>query len=226
MDEAGGGPGAAVLLYWLPLGAGGHLVRLNGRLYEAFTARRQHRAARDLYHSALEVHLGSDRFVIEMAPVWALADPDRGVVCRGPVGSPALGGLAAFRYEVRRWHMGVIPDVAEAVGGPRLMSRDPARARRLLALVPQVPLLTWGRDEAGTGEMWNSNSLITWLLVRSGFDVAGVRPPPHGRAPGWQAGLIVAARGQPPARKTMALRGRRPAGGEASRDYGRRSRAG
>jgi hypothetical protein len=26
---------AAVDLYWLPLGAGGHFVRLNGRMYEA-----------------------------------------------------------------------------------------------------------------------------------------------------------------------------------------------
>jgi hypothetical protein len=30
---------AAVDLYWLPLGAGGHFVRLNGRLYEALAAR-------------------------------------------------------------------------------------------------------------------------------------------------------------------------------------------
>ena len=27
--------GAAIDLYWLPLGAGGHFVRLNGRIYEA-----------------------------------------------------------------------------------------------------------------------------------------------------------------------------------------------
>ena len=30
---------ATVDLYWLPLGAGGHFVRLNGRLYEALAAR-------------------------------------------------------------------------------------------------------------------------------------------------------------------------------------------
>ena len=28
-----------VHLYWLPLGAGGHSVRLNGRVYEALAAR-------------------------------------------------------------------------------------------------------------------------------------------------------------------------------------------
>ena len=31
-------PESAVNLYWLPLGAGGHCVRLNGRLYEAAAA--------------------------------------------------------------------------------------------------------------------------------------------------------------------------------------------
>ena len=44
--------------------------------------------------------------------------------------------------------------------------------------------------------MWNSNSLTAWLLSRRGHDPAapGLQPPAHGRAPGWSAGLIVAAR--------------------------------
>jgi hypothetical protein len=32
-------------LYWLPLGAGGHFVRLNGRVYEACDAAIHHVAA-------------------------------------------------------------------------------------------------------------------------------------------------------------------------------------
>ena len=55
LDE--GGDGAAVDLYWLALGAGGHFVRLNGRLYEALAARLGHRRRLDLYHSALQVEL-------------------------------------------------------------------------------------------------------------------------------------------------------------------------
>jgi hypothetical protein len=35
-------PGA-VDLYWIPLGAGGHVVRLNGRIYEAIKAFIEHR---------------------------------------------------------------------------------------------------------------------------------------------------------------------------------------
>ena len=56
-------------LYWLPLGAGGHSVRLNGRVYEAVVARLERRTASDLYHSALEVRVAEGKFVIEMAPV-------------------------------------------------------------------------------------------------------------------------------------------------------------
>ena len=188
---------ATVLMYWLPLGAGGHVVRWNGRVYEALAARHEHRPAADLYHCALEVVLDDDRYVIEMAPVWATRAADRGVVVEGPVGLRRLGRFAAFRYEVRRWRGGVIPDVAEAVDSPVRVGYDAERARRLLDLVPQAPPVTWGRDELRTGDMWNSNSLVAWLLARSGHDTATLRPPANGRAPGWSAGLILASRQQP-----------------------------
>ena len=37
-------PAAAMDLYWLPLGAGGHSVRWNGRVYEAVSALLERRA--------------------------------------------------------------------------------------------------------------------------------------------------------------------------------------
>ena len=61
-------------------------------------------------------------------------------------------------------------------------------------MAPAFRTVTWGRDELGTGDMWNSNSLISWLLARSGHDTDAVAPPAGGRAPGWSAGLMVAAR--------------------------------
>ena len=187
---------ASVELFWLPLGAGdaSRCVRWNGRMYEALAARHEHREVRDLYHSALEVNLGSDRFVIEMAPVWGNVNVDRGVVSEGSVGLPGLGRSRSFRYEVRRWRNGTIPDVSEAVASPQLLSSDVVRAQRLLELVPAFPTVTWGRDELRTGDMWNSNSLIAWLLASSGHDIDLVKLPTLGRAPGWIAGLVVAAR--------------------------------
>lgn len=185
---------AAVDLYWLPLGAGGHFVRLNGRVYEAVAARIERRSACDLYHSALEVHVGAGRFVIEMTPVSDDRGERRGVVGEGPVGARWAGRLRTFRYEIRRWREGRIPDVDEAVGGPRRLSDDEACARRMLELVPEVPRLVWGRDELRTRDMWNSNSVIAWLLARGGMDTASVRPPAGGRAPGWRAGLVAARR--------------------------------
>jgi hypothetical protein len=42
--------------------------------------------------------------------------------------------------------------------------------------------------------MWNSNSIIAWLLERSGLDINRITPPSGGRAPGWNAGIVVARR--------------------------------
>jgi hypothetical protein len=195
-------------LYWLPLGAGGRSVRWNGRVFEAVVALLERRDRRDLYHSALQVYMPEGRFVIEQAPVWR-ADEERGVVAEGVVGARALGRLPLFRYEVRRWRGGVIPDIHEAVESPHRLSVDPNDARRLLALVPEVPTPVWGRDELRVGEMWNSNSMISWLIARSGLDVESIPLPRRGRAPGWHAGIVVARREQ----GDLDAFGRRPPGG-------------
>ena len=190
-------PSASVDLYWLPLGAGDntHCVRINGRVFEWTSAWLQRREPQDLYHAALEVRTPAGRFVIEMAPVWSTDAPDRGVVCEGPVGMRWLGRSRLFRYEVRCWRGGSIPDVAAAVGGPVRLTDDPEGARRVLARVASFPCRTWGRDELAAGEMWNSNSLASWLLASAGLDTDGIAPPLGGRAPGWRAGIVAAARG-------------------------------
>lgn len=194
---------ASIDLYWLPLGAGGHSVRLNGRAYEAVAARFQRRPRRDLYHSALEVRVPEGRFVIEQAPIPGSSSGDRGVVSEGAVGSAWAGRFRLFRYELRRWHDGVIPDVAEAVDSPQRLSDDPEQAHRLLALVPCVPTAVWGRDELHAGEMWNSNSIVAWLVARAGVDSDAIQPPIGGRAPGWNAGLVVARRFPQPTRLVL-----------------------
>jgi hypothetical protein len=190
----GAGGQGAVDLYWLPLGAGGRFVRLNGRIYEAMAARLQRRPACDLYHSALQVELAGETFVVEQTPVPRLSEEDHGVVAGGAVGVGWAGRFRIFRYEIRVWRGGHIPDVAEAVDSPRRLTDDAYQAQRVLELVAQVPTPVWGRDELRTGEMWNSNAVIAWVLARTQLDAASIRPPAGGRAPGWRAGLVVAQR--------------------------------
>jgi hypothetical protein len=184
---------ADLALYWLPLGAGGaRLVRASGRLYEVRAAKREGRCPAALYHSALRARLGSVSYVIEVAPAWDRREADRGVAASGPVGLAVLGRSDWFRYEVRCWRGGTIPDEKYSVASPVHISTDAARVQRLLDAVGTVPTPIWGRDELATGEMWNSNSVIAWLLLQSGHDLTAA--PLGGRAPGWAAGVELARR--------------------------------
>ena len=196
-------------LYWLPLGAGGHSVRLNGRVFEAVAARLARRPPCDLYHSALVVRVPDGRFVIEQAPVRDKQRRRARRCCRRcgrkPLGGtfpdlPLRGAPLARRSD---------PGHRRGRREPTALTDDPLLAQRVLDLVPAVPRLVWGRDESQAGEMWNSNSLISWLIARSGLHVESVRPPAGGRAPGWDAGLVVARRQQPAADSV----GREPAAG-------------
>src|SRR5687767_15192928 len=179
----------AVDLLWIPLGAGqrvvrASMVRASGRMFEAVSALVQRRHRLDLYHSALVVSVPEGRFVIEMTPIPDLSPESRGVVAEGPVGTKWAGRFRIFRYEIRRWRNGVIPDEAAAVATVRL-STELDCAQRLLDLVLSVPTPVWGRDELGAGEMWNSNSVTSWLLRRGDVDTSLLAPPRAGRAPGW-----------------------------------------
>jgi hypothetical protein len=181
-------------LYWIPLGAGARAVRVSGKLFEWISALVERRPPWDLYHSALVVVVPEGRFVIEMTPVADLNGEERGVVAEGSVGTRWAGRLRIFRYEIRRWPEGVIPDAAQAISSPVRVTDDLTRARRILDLVPSVPTPVWGRDELAAGDMWNSNSVTAWLLSRGGIATGRLHPPSGGRAPGWAAGLVVGAR--------------------------------
>lgn len=185
-----------IYLYWIPLGAGGSgFVRMNGRLYELIKARSEQRRTRDLYHTALEVRLPEGRFIVET--MWPSPDGDtasRGVVMTAPVFARWMSVTRVFRYEVRCWQDGILPDADEAVGGGQVLSNKLETARSLLGLTASLPPLIWGRDQSAVGDMWNSNSVISWLLTRSGLPIETFQPPVGGRAPGWQAGIVIALR--------------------------------
>jgi hypothetical protein len=177
-------------------------------VFETIEAARSHRRRCDLYHSALVVELDGERYTIEVAPSPDADEASRGVLGTGAVGSRYIGRLRLFRYEVRCWRGGSISDLGEAVGGPRRLTGDPRVARRLLDLVSIVPRPVWGRDELKAGEMWNSNSMIAWLIATAGVSTIHLRPPARGRAPGWDAGLEVARRRG--AHGTVRIRGGSP----------------
>ena len=186
---------ARLELYWIPLGAGTRVVRFSGKVYEAWSALSQRRPRKHLYHSALVANLPDGRTVIEMAPIPDARGPRaRGVVAEGCVGTRWARRFRLFRYEIRRWPEGVIPDLSYAVASPVEIADDPAVVQRVLELVSRVPTPVWGRDELHTGEMWNSNSVVSWALTRAGVCSRAGRPPGGGRAPGWDAGVLAAQR--------------------------------
>lgn len=183
---------ARVQLWWLPVGAGGHVVVHTSRWWELFRARLGKRAPQPLFHSALIVVLDGAEYVIEMSPAWGQCDPARGVVATGPVGLRLLGRSRLFRYEIRCWRNGILPDRAFAAGGPVEFRLAPGAAAALLRYTAAVPGHVWGRRVSGSRDMWNSNSLVSWLLEGAGIDAGRIRPPQGGSAPGWDAGIAVA----------------------------------
>lgn len=183
-----------VELYWIPFGAGAHVVKVSGKAFEAVVASVQRRSRCDLYHAALLVTTEEGRFAVEQAPVPDGHRERRGVVAEGPVGVRWAGRFRVFRYEVRCWRDGTVPDLGAAIASPVRVADGSEAARRVLDVLPSVPTPVWGRNELRAGEMWNSNSIVAWTLSRSGIDVDAIPLPPGGRAPGWRAGVVVAAR--------------------------------
>ncbi len=182
-----------VELSWIPLGAGQRIVKLSGKVFERISALLHHRPRCDIYHAALTITVPDGRYTIEMAEIPDTHGEQRGVVAEGPVGLKVLGRFRIFRYEIRRWRGGFIPDANEAVTTVTI-STDHDCAQQLLNILPTVPTPVWGRDELNAGDMWNSNSVIAWLLANGNIDMTRIAPPPHGRAPGWSSGLVVAER--------------------------------
>ena len=111
-------------LYWLPLGAGGRSVRLNGRVFEWLSARCTHRTPLDLYHAALDLHVPEGRYVIEMTPVPKTANDRHGVVAGRDgvvrasfVGPPTATDLWAAVAEARYPGSSPEPDVGRGAPG-------------------------------------------------------------------------------------------------------------
>lgn len=182
----------SVELLWLPVGAEtSRFQQASLRLWEAFEAARARRPRVALVHSALRVRTcDGTAYAIELTPAFQPTSvPPRAT---GPVGLRMLGRFQLFRWALQCTPGGAFPDEQWATGEPDVLATDCDTADSLLQLTSTIPRYTWGRRRPGTGEMWTSDSVVAWLLVRASIDVAGVGPPPGTRAPGWDAGLLVA----------------------------------
>jgi hypothetical protein len=142
---------ASVDLHWIPLGAGGHSVAFNGKVFEAMVARFGRGARRDPITRALEVVVPGGRYVVEMTPVRDNRGAARGVVSEGSVGSRWAGRFRLFRHEIHRWRGVSTVDADAAVASPIRVTTAVGQARRLLELVPSVPTRV---EHRRTAKMW------------------------------------------------------------------------
>ena len=182
----------AIDLYWLPVGAATSRVQQASlRLWETIEAARCRRPRANLYHAALKLRTGDGTRTLELAPAFAsgAAIP----LATGPVGFRGADRFRLFRYQLGSAPGGTFPDEEFAVESPVRLANDCHTVSRVFELAPTVPRYAWGRRANGTREMWTSDSVISWLLLRAGVDLSGVAPPQGGRAPGWYAGIAVAS---------------------------------
>jgi hypothetical protein len=186
---------ASLDLYWIPVGAGERVTPVAVWAFESVMATAQRRPREQLFHSAMVAEVDGVTTMVEMSPEQPGDGASlRGVVAGAPIALAPLGRFRFFRYEVRVWPGGSIPDLHLAVESPVRITEDPEHVRTVLGLVPEAPAPVWGRDELGLGERWNCNSVTAWTLSNAGLVDRAGSPPPGGRAPGWRAGLQAATR--------------------------------
>ena len=186
---------AYVDLYWLPLGAGGHSVRYNGRVFESVVARLEKRPVRDLYHSALVVRVPDGEFVIEQAPAFHGDGGLRGVVAEGAVGSrrPRQATPLSLRDQMLAWRRH--PGRERGRREPRRLTNDPASRSASSTSFADVPTPGLGtrRARCRRDVELELGDLLADRAQRHRTSMACIRQH-DGRAPGWRAGVVVARR--------------------------------
>ena len=186
---------AAVELYWIPLGAGGHCVRFNGRIFEALdAARRAPSALRPLPRGARRP--ARRPALHDRARRRRRTPTRRAAASSAPAPSAAAtsAGCACFATRFAAGEADRSPTWTTRSAGRCRLTTDPGVARRLLDLVAAVPRPVWGRDELDAGEMWNSNSVIAWLVATAGLPADELEPAAAGQG----AGLEGRSRGRAP----------------------------
>ena len=214
--------GSGVDLYWLPLGAGGHSVRLNGRLFEAVAAGVQHRRTFDLYHAALEVRLGrsgSDRTGSDSRRARRSARRRRGRAGRRALrradAHPSLRGAALARRSENR-HRRSCGQPSQADRRPRCRSAIVAERGR-----PPSARVGPGRVRNGRDVELELGNLMADHAQRPGRQFH----PPSSRWPGTGLAGRRCPRGSPAREAPLSVVGRRSYRQPCWRKSRRRSRS-
>ena len=130
-------------------------------------------APRDLYHSALR----STSTVSPRPSRWCprgsarrarrrRRGPRRDPAARPVTAVPLRGAVLARRVDPRRRRRGRGP-----AGERRRHDRPPTSSTSVVATSPPAP---GAATSLGTGDMWNSNSLASWLLAVAGVDLTSI----------------------------------------------------
>jgi len=181
-----------VRVNWIPVG-GASPGSILGVMADLFVANPWND---DLFHAALTVQVPENGdcpvYVVELTDSEEeVADQKRvGQVTGGYSGPAWIHALTWPVYGIRKWRNGKIVDGDRAAPNPVTVSEDCDFARCVLDNVSRVPSIDYGSDQFG--EAWTSNSVTAWLLQKCGANAKGVKPPPHGIAPGWQDGIRAA----------------------------------
>ena len=180
-----------VKLYWVPVG-GTSVTDLLDFIANLLI---DNPGGKTIYHSALRVQFeeGGEckQYVIELTET-AESPPERRRV--GETVEHNIFG--PFDYTIRLFRNGQIEDEAHATQ-PIELTTDCGIASNIAKLVEaeDVPDLGYG-DKVGTRsgatDRWTSNSVVSWLLQRTGLNPGGIFPPSGGIAPGWDAGSTYA----------------------------------
>ncbi len=150
----------------------------------------------DWYHSALEVQYRDGdgvcrRFVLEMQSPSS-SSPTVGQLTTRPVKGSDEEDKLDLDYSLWKVEDGKVEDEETALW-TILVSRDCAKARRIVELFEKVPLDPYNSfDEGRDPKRWTSNSFVYWLLKEAGVNARRIPGPPDGgRTPGWPRGRRV-----------------------------------
>ena len=160
--------------HWIPLGAGGHSVRVNGIVCEVISSLIQRRPRQRLPRRPGDPR--PERTVRDRDDTGPERARLERVSWRGGSRDAIGRSTRILRYESAGDPTASSPTWGDAVASPVRISDDPPwHSASWGCSLDAEP--TWGRDELGTGEMWTCNSVMSGSHPRLGLPGRDRLPP-------------------------------------------------